>query len=167
MQLCRNCRYLYPVDAHIPCLSCDSTHLTIPCPDNLTGIVERLLDRGVDVVSANSDVFDAYDDKTDKTGKIVLLQIELGFWYPAEMFKDLPPDWMTYEYHTVQDNAPGPAYTGLSHSERIFDDDDDELEYATALTISNLESWLDNLDADAIRCIWTLAGYIYPLKYNT
>lgn len=55
-----------------------------------------LLNRGMDIVSANCDVYDTYDDKTDKTGKIVLLQIELDFRYPAaEMFKCLPPDWMT------------------------------------------------------------------------
>jgi len=141
-------------------MSCGSTRLTIPCAENLTGIVEKLLDRGIEVVSASCDVFDTYEEDTGKTGKIVLLQIELGFLYPAEMFENISPDWMTYEYHTVQDNIKGPKYTALSHSERFYDVDDDEIDYATTLTIKNLEVWLDDLNAAAYRCVWTLAGYM-------
>lgn len=88
MQLCRKCRYLYLSETRIPCLTCDSTRLTIPCAENLVNIVEKLLDRGIEVSSATCDIFDFYDEDTDKTGKIVLLQIELGFLYPAaEMFE--------------------------------------------------------------------------------
>lgn len=155
---------MYHSDSRIPCLSCDSTRLTIPCSENLVGIVERLLDRGVEVVSASCNLHDAYDD-TGYIGKTVQIQIELGYLYNPDIFDGLllPPDWLIYEYHTVEEhNKIGPRYTGLCHSEQftLVDDDDDELEFATALTIGNLELSLDNTDVDSYRAMWQLGGYL-------
>ena len=158
MQLCRECRFLYHSNTRILCLCCDSTRLTIPVSENLVGIVERLLDRGVEVVSASCDVHDARDD-TGYNGKNVMLQIELGLLYPIEMFERLPPGWLTYEYHTVEEyNQIGPKHLGLSHSEDFIPYDEAELEFQTALTISNLVCWLDDRDPDSYRAVWRLAG---------
>lgn len=161
MQLCRECRFLYHSNTRIPCLCCDSTRLTISVSENLVGAVERLLDRGVEVVSASCDVHDARDD-TGYIGKNVMLQIEMSLLYPVEMFKHLPPDWLTYEYHTVEEyNQIGPKRLGLSYSEDFIPHNEAELEFQTALTISNLECYLDNnLDPDSFKAVWRLAGVL-------
>lgn len=163
-QLCRECRFLYYSSTRIPCLSCESTRLTIPVSENLTGIVERLLDRGIEVVSASCDTYDVYNDDIKGkvcTGKNVQTQIELGFLFPIEMFSSIPPDWMTYEYHTVDEHRQiGPKYLGLSYSEDFIPLNEDELEFQTALAISNLECWLDDRDPDSYRAVWRLAGVL-------
>lgn len=56
-------------------------------------------------------------------------------------------------------NQIGPKYLGLSHSEDFIPLDDDELEFATALAISNLQCYLDNVDPHSFKAVWTLAGY--------
>jgi hypothetical protein len=154
---------MYHSTSRIPCLSCDSTRLTIPVSENLVGIVERLLDRGIEVVSSSCDVHDAHIDGVKGkvcTGKTVQLQIELGYPYPIEMFYGLAPGWLTYEYHTVQEHSQiGPKYLGLSHSEDFIPLDEAELEFQTALTIKNLECYLDDKDPDSFVAVWTLAGY--------
>lgn len=114
----------------------------------------RLLDRGIEVVSASCDTHDVYKDTIGKgyIGKTVQMQIELGHLYPATMFECLPPDWLTYEYHTIEEHKHiGSAYTGLSQVDSFVNVDDDELEFATALTI-------DSAGADGYRAVWTLAG---------
>lgn len=159
MQLCRECRYLYHSNTRIPCLCCDSTRLTIPVSENLVGAVERLLDRGVEVVSASCYVYDARDD-TGYIGENVMLQIEMGLLYPLEMVEQLPPGWLVYEYHTVADNQIGPKCLGLSHSEDFIPHNEAELEFQTALTISNLECYLDDRDPDSFKAVWKLAGVL-------
>ena len=146
------------------CPVCNSVRLSIPCNENLTGIVTRLIDRGIEVSSASCDILhDIFDDITGKgyIGKTVQIQIELGCLYPADMFKCLPPDWLTYEYHTIAyRNHIGAKYARLSHSNHfiLIEDVDAECEFATALTISNMELWLDSTDADGYKSVWTLAG---------
>jgi len=111
------------------------------------------------VSSASCNLYDLHDD-TGHIGKSVQIQIELGL-YLMEMFEQLPPNWLIYEYHSIEDhNRIGPKFTGLSHSDCFIhmDDVDDELEFATALAISNLELWIDSTDADSYRAVWTLAG---------
>lgn len=98
-------------------------------------------------------------------GKTVQIRIELDFLYPSDdMFAHLPPDWLTYEYHTIEDcNHIGPKYTGLGHSEDFIqlDDIDAECEFATALTISNSETWLDDKDVAGYKATWILAGVLW------
>lgn len=157
IQLCRECRFMYHSDSRILCMSCDSKRLTIPASENLVGIVEMLLDRGVEVASARCDVHDTFNDGI---GKIVQLQIELGL-YPATIFDShpIPPDWLTYEYHiVVADGQVGAKCLGLGHTEKFIPLDEDELEYQTALTISNLEVWLNNFDPDSFKSVWRLYG---------
>jgi hypothetical protein len=158
MQLCPECRYLYHSDSRIPCLSCESTRLTIPTAENLVGVVSRLLDRHIAVVSATCDVHDVYDDIKGYIGKTVQIQIELGRLYPMEMYNSLPPNWGTYIYHTTIDNQIGPAYTGLCHVDSFLKVDNEEYEFATALTISNIECWLNDMDPFSFWSVWKLAG---------
>lgn len=163
-QLCRECRFLYHSSTRIPCLSCESTRLTIPVSENLTGIVERLLDRGIEVISSSCDVHDAHVDGVKGkvcTGKNVQLQIELGYPYPIEMFGHLPPGWLTYTYHTIDEHKQiGPKHLGLSHSEDFIPYNEAELEFQTALTISNLECLIDDTDPESYKAVWRLAGVL-------
>jgi hypothetical protein len=96
----------------------------------------------------------------DNTGKTVQLTLELGNLYPDEMFNELPPGWSTYVYHSIIDNGIGPKYTGLTHSDTFTPLVEDELEFATHLTISNLELWLSNKDPDSFWSVWRLAGVL-------
>lgn len=76
------------------------------------------------------------------------------------MFGHLPLGWLTYTYHTIDENKQvGPKYLGLSHSESFISHNEAELEFQTALTISNLECYLDNVDPHSFKAVWTLAGY--------
>jgi len=163
-QLCRKCRFMHHSSSRVPCLSCDSVRLTIPCSENLVGIVEKLLNRCVDVVSASCDVHDLIDYFNNKvqSGKTVQIQIELGKLYPIDMFEGLlSPGWLTYEYHTIiEHNKIGPKCLGLSFSEDFIPLDEDELEFQAALAINNLEASLDNTDQSAYRSVWKLAGEI-------
>jgi hypothetical protein len=117
IQYCRKCRHQLYSDSRIQCPVC--YELTSPCSENLVGIVNKLLDIGLAVVSATCDLYDAYDDVSGKgrIGKTVQIQIELESLYPMEMFDflPLPPGWTFYEYHTVVANQIGPAYTALTH----------------------------------------------------
>ena len=160
IQLCRECRYVYHSVSRIQCPVCSSLRLTLPTSENLVGICTRLIDRGIEVVSASCDVHDVYDATGNRQiGKTVQLQIELGCLYPIEMFESPPPDWGTYIYHTIIDNNHiGPAYTGLCHLDSFLKDDDEELEFATALTIGNLELWLDDKDVSGFYSVWRLFG---------
>ena len=47
---------------------------------------------------------------------------------------------------------------GLGHIDSFLKSDDEECEFATALTISNMVSYLDDKDADAFYSVWRLAG---------
>ena len=159
VQLCRECRYIYQSDSRILCPVCNSLRLTLPCSENLVGICTLLIDRHIDVLSASCDVHDVYDDIKGCIGMTVQMQIELGRLYPIEMFESVPPDWATYIYHTIIDNnSIGPAYIGLCHLDSFLKDDDEELDFATALTISNLELWLTDKDEAAFYSVWRLAG---------
>ncbi|QUH25194.1 hypothetical protein HZR23_05080 [Serpentinicella alkaliphila] len=70
------------------------------------------------MVSAACDLHDLIDYIDGKvcTGKNVQIQIELGCLYD-NLFMDLPPDWVAYEYSPIIDHRIGPKCTGLSHSE--------------------------------------------------
>lgn len=159
-QLCRDCRYLYHSDSRISCLCCESKLLTIPIAESLVDIVNKLLDRSIEVVSASCDVHDVYDDIRGYVGKTVQITIELDRLYPIEMLSNLPPDWSTYIYHTTVDSQIGPAYLGLCHLDSFLKNDAEECEFATALTISNLESYLNDRDPDAYWSVWKLTGVI-------
>ena len=76
------------------------------------------------------------------------------------MFDQFPPTWATYVYHTIVANQIGPAYTGLCHVDSFPKVDAEECEFATMLTISNMESWLDAKDADSYYSVCRLAGAI-------
>ena len=163
MQLCPDCRYLYHSESRLPCcMCCDSTHLSIPCSENTVEIVNSLLDRGIKVVSASCDIHDLVDyiDGKVVTGKSVQIQIELGYLYD-DLFIDppLPPDWLVYEYSPIINHRIGPKHTGLSHSQDFIPLDSEELEFATALTISNLELWVDSYDKDGFKSVLKLGGY--------
>lgn len=122
------------------------------CSDSLAGIVTRLIALGVEVVSAT---YDKYDCTNDKTAQV---QIELNYLYPKQLFRTIPPNWLIYDYHNIVDsNRIGPKYTGISYSEHFTDNE--ELEFATLLTISNLELWLDSFDADSFKAVLRLYGY--------
>ena len=157
IQLCRNCLHQLYSSNRILCPVCND--LTIPCSENLVGVVTRLIARGIEVVSASCDV---YDDITGSRhiGTTVQIQIELGCLYPSAMFDHLPPTWATYVYHAIVDNQIGPAYTGLCHIDSFLKSDTGECEFATALTISNLELWIDSTDAASFYSVWRLAGVI-------
>ena len=116
---------------------------------------------GFEVVSATCDIYDLMDYINGKVchGKNVQIQIELGSSY-SDIFTKLPPDWLTYEYHTiVGGNQIGNRCTGLSYTEDFIPLDQEELEFATNLTISNLELWLDNFDSDGVKSVLKLGGY--------
>lgn len=51
----------------------------------------------------------------------------------------------------------GPKYTGIAYSENFIDNE--ELEFASILTISNLELWLDSFDIDGFKSVLRLYGY--------
>ncbi|TCQ02281.1 hypothetical protein, partial [Serpentinicella alkaliphila] len=70
-----------------------------------------------------------------------------------------PPDWVAYEYSPIIDHRIGPKCTGLSHSEDFIPLDNAELEFATKLTVSNLELWLDSYDNDGVKAVLRLDGY--------
>jgi hypothetical protein len=126
----------------------------------LVEIVNSLLDKSIEVVSATCDIHDAYDAVTGKDwciGKRVQLQIELG-QLPPEMLDNLPRGWSVYEYHTIVDNKIGPASTGLCHVDS-FVQIDEVCEFATTLTISNLELYLDRFDNDGVEAVLRLDGY--------
>lgn len=156
MQLCKNCRYMYHSNTRVPCLCCDSNSLTIPCSGNLVDVTNKLFDLSLEVISSCCEIYYLQDS----SGKTVQLTLELGSLYPDEMFYELPPEWSTYVYHSIIDNSIGLKCTGLTHSESFIPLDEDELEFATALTISNLELWLDNRDPDAFWSVWRLYGAI-------
>jgi hypothetical protein len=162
MQLCPDCRFLYHSDNRVPCLCCDSTHLTLPTSENLVGIISRLLDMGIDVVSGNCEVHDSYDDIKGYIGKTVQITIELEKLYPTEMLDGLPPDWVMYEYHTVANNQIGSAYSAFAHVDSFLNskDGDDELEFATMVTVSNFETYLDDKDPESFWSVWKLAGIL-------
>jgi len=127
------------------------------CSDNLAGIVTRLTDRGIDVVSATYDIHD-YTNGKACSGKTAQIQIALNYLYPKQIFKTMPPNWLIYDYHTIVDiNRIGPKYTGIAYSENFMDNE--ELEFATILTISNLELWLDSFDIDGFKSVLRLYGY--------
>jgi hypothetical protein len=89
----------------------------------------------------------------------VQVQIELGQLY--SLFNDLPPEWCTYTYHSIIERGKvGLPYTGLSHSSSIPDGVDDEVEFATMITISNLESWLNDKDIASFWSVLKLSGDI-------
>lgn len=160
VQLCRDCLWTYKWegDRQTPCLSCDSKQLTIPTSENLVRTITMLLDRGIEVSRGSCNIHDVNDD-IGYIGKTVQLQIELGRLYPTVMFQNLPPGWLLYEYHSIEDyNTIGPKYTGLSHTNSFVDDD--ELEFATALTVSNIEVWLKDIDKDAYKAIWTIVDFL-------
>ena len=165
-QLCPDCRFIYHSDNRVPCLCCETTSLTIPCSPNLVGIVERLLDRSIEVVSSSCDIHDVYDDNRRHIGQSCQITVELGSLYPIEMFDNLPPEWTTYIYHTVDNGQIGPAYTGLSHVDSYLDDEE-ECEFATMVTISNLETYLDDKPAESFWSVWKLAGDYYRHQIKT
>lgn len=152
MYLCRECFYYLYTSEPTPCPCCGSQRLSIPCSENLAVVLEKLIERGIEVVSGSCDTYNTYGSTQ------VQVQIELGQLY--SLFNELPPEWCTYTYYSIIEYGKvGSPYTGLSHSSSIPYGVDDEVEFATMITISNLELWLDSLDNDGVKAVLRLDGY--------
>ena len=131
---------------------CDHKELNI--------VVELLTERGFKVISTSLETY-ALLLGHPYINKITHIQIEFGAFYPKAILEGLPPNWIHYEYHTVDNNLISDyTYSAISCSERhpITESDTESIEYAKRLNISNLECWLNDIDPDSFWSVLKLGG---------
>lgn len=136
-----------------------STNKDLLVNTELVKVVKMLQERGLKVVSTNCIIHIAYQHP--QIPKIIYMQIELGDHYPEAMFLGLPHPWMLYEYCTSGSGVISEyVYSGLSSSQQHPEaTTDKEIEEAKRLLINSMEEWLENIDPDGFKAVWTLAGY--------
>lgn len=123
-------------------------------------VVKLLTERGFKVTSTNLETYDLQLNQI-QVEKVTHIQLEFGALYPMTLFSGLPPNWVHYEYHTVDDNRISDCtYSALSCSERhpITESDKADIRYAKRLNISNLECWLNDIDPAGLWSVLKLGG---------
>lgn len=124
-------------------------------------VVKLLMERGFKVTSTSLETYDLFLGHP-YIDKITHIQIEFGAFYPKAILEGLPPDWIIYEYHTVDDDKciSDYTYSAISCSERhpITESDIESIEYAKWLNISNLECWLNDIDPASFWSVLKLGG---------
>lgn len=111
-------------------------------------VFNMLIERGFKVTSTSLETYDLFLGHP-YIDKITHIQIEFGALYPKALLDGLPPNWVHYEYHTIDNNRiSNYTYSALSCSEHhpITESDTESIEYAKRLNISNLECWLNDID---------------------
>ncbi|MBW6411931.1 hypothetical protein [Clostridium weizhouense] len=123
-------------------------------------VVELLTERGFKVISTSLETYDLFLGHP-YIDKITHIQIEFGAFYPKAILEGLPPNWIHYEYHRVDDNLISDyTYSAISCSEchPITESDAESIEYAKRLNISNLECWLNDIDPASFWSVLKLGG---------
>ena len=128
------------------CLNCRKfinkkhNHKTIFVHNELMVIFKMLIERGFKVTSTSLETYDLFLGHP-YIDKITHIQIEFGAFYPKALLDGLPPNWVHYEYHTVDDNL----ISDYTYS-------------AKRLNISNLECWLNDIDPAGFWSVLKLGG---------
>lgn len=129
----------------------------------LLRVARKLTDKGFRVLRCK--VHETYD----YTGTAIRIHCAEDYSTILGIFAELPPDW-----HIETDGPQdGEQYTHSVLTDYLphiidgdGDGDGDERKYQLTITISNLDTWLDNLDNEGTRAVLTLAGYpAGPIKH--
>ncbi|BCN32380.1 hypothetical protein [Anaeromicropila herbilytica] len=119
-----------------------------------------LIERGFKVTSTSLETYDLFLGHP-YIDKITHIQIKFGAFYPKALLDGLPPNWVHYEYHTIDNKRISDyTYSALSCSEHhpITESDTESIEYAKRLNISNLECWLNDIDPAGFWSVLKLGG---------
>jgi hypothetical protein len=125
----------------------------------LVSVVQKLIKCGIDVRYTSCDI------NTRCLGlpaaqKLTQIQIEFGREYPDDMFEGLPSEWIKYEFRITNKNDYIMC-SGISYShQHPIQETDDNIAFANSMVINALESWLDTIDPDGFKAVWTLAGVL-------
>ena len=155
MTMCPGCFELYSEIWIKPCCTC--TDKTISVSVELIGVVKMLIGRGFKVAYANCHT---YKDQ-EGSGKVTQICIEFGIEYPQSVFDELPPGWIVSDSYPVVDNKVlGTPFTILTCvcEHPPSECDQESIDFAKEVTISNLELWLESKDPEACKAIFRLAG---------
>ena len=72
-------------------------------------VVKMLIERGFKVTSTSCETNHMFLGHP-YIEKVTHIQLEFGALYPMALFSGLPPNWVHYEYHTVDDNRISDYY---------------------------------------------------------
>ncbi|MBC2581774.1 hypothetical protein [Clostridium sp. DJ247] len=149
------------------CLNCRKfinkkhNHKTILVHKELMVVVKMLIERGFKVTSTSCETNHMFLGHP-YIEKVTHIQIEFGALYPKALLSGLPPDWVLYEYHTVDDDKciSDYTYSAISCSERhpITESGKADIRYAKRLNISNLECYLSDIDPASFWSVLKLGG---------
>jgi hypothetical protein len=159
MTICTRCCKTYKRAWPHTC-KCDHKAKTIVVQTELLDVVWKLLERGFKVISTECKTNYMWLDQP-YIEKITHIQIEFSELYPEAMLDDLPPDWVSYEYHMVHDDVISNAqYSAISCSERhpISESDDESVVFTKRLMVSNLGCWLEDKSTGGFKAVWRLYG---------
>lgn len=124
-------------------------------------VFKMLMERGLKVISTSLETYDLFLGHP-YVEKITHIQLEFGALYPKALLDGLPPNWVLYEYHTVDDDKciSDYTYSAISCSERhpITESGKADIRYAKRLNISNLECYLSDIDPAAFWSVLKLGG---------
>jgi hypothetical protein len=77
-------------------------------------VFKMLMERGFKVISTSLETYDLFLCHP-YVEKITHIQLEFGALYPKSLLDGLPPNWVHYEYHTVDNNRISDyTYSALS-----------------------------------------------------
>lgn len=162
MTICPRCYKTYRRDYPHTC-KCDHKAKTIVVQKELVDAVIKLFERGFKVRTTYCSTHNMWLGQ-EFIEKVTHIQIEFRELYPEAMLDELPPDWVSYEYHMVHDDdvISNAQYSTISCSERhpISESDDESVKFARRLMISNLECWLDDRDSEAFIAVWRLGSVL-------
>ncbi|GEM_PF-1442924 len=116
--------------------------------ESLVNVARKLMDKG----------FQVHSCKIEKAPDYSRPAVKIYFreYYDAGFpVGNMPPDWHLESRILSGDDSR--RYSVLVDYLQFYDDDE-ELEHELALTISNLETWVDGLDKEGIRAMLILAG---------
>lgn len=155
MTMCPSCFELYSEIWSKPCCGCG--YKTVSVCIELIGVAKLLINRGFKVSYATCNT---YKDQ-DGSGKVTQICIDFRDEYPKAIFEELPPDWVTTDSYPVIDGqileSPFTVLTCVC-KHPPSECDQESIDFAKELTISNLELWLESKDPEACKAILRLAG---------
>ena len=125
--------------------------------ERLAGVALKLMDKGFLVRAC------LMDEILPRTKTAIRIHFDKHYEVES-LFREMPPDWHT-ETFTPSDNKSFRHTVLVDYLE--WSDSEEDMEGELTLTISNLETWVEELDGEAVKAVLTLAGYpVAPITHK-
>lgn len=155
MAMCPSCFELSSDILSKPCCTCAAKPIRVSV--ELVNIVKILINLGFKVAYANCET----SEDSDSRGKVTQISIDFETLYPEEMFYELPPDWeLTDSYPVLNNEVLGEPFSVLTCvcEHPPTECDQESIDFDKKVTITNLETWLEEKDPESCKAILKLAG---------